>query len=146
MKARGAVFGQKFGWERPNWFATGGMAQQDDWSFRRSRWFEAVGREVANVTHNAGLLDMTSFAKCRVAGPGAEAFLDGLVANALPKSAGGIALCHVLGQRGGILSEFTILRETSTSFTWFQPVAGSGWTTIFCKNTCHGMGRSPLPN
>jgi dimethylglycine dehydrogenase len=35
MKEMGAVFGQKFGWERTNFFATDGMAQEDDWSFRR---------------------------------------------------------------------------------------------------------------
>ena len=46
MQARGAVFGQKFGWERPNFFAAGDMPQQDDWSFRRSRWFEAVRRKL----------------------------------------------------------------------------------------------------
>jgi len=127
MQARGAVFGQKSGWERPNFFATEGMAQQDDWSFRRSKWFEAVRREVANVTRNAGLLDMTSFAKCRVAGPGAEAFLDQLVANTLPQSVGGVALCHLLGQRGGILSEFTILRESPTSF---YLVSAGGWQRL----------------
>ena len=36
MKNLGAVFGQKFGWERPNFFATDGMEQKDDWSFRLS--------------------------------------------------------------------------------------------------------------
>ena len=46
----GAVFGQKFGWERANWFATDGMEQVDDWSFRRSKWFEAIRKESANVT------------------------------------------------------------------------------------------------
>ena len=116
MKEKGAVFGQKFGWERPNWFASDGMAQQDDWSFRRSKWFDAIGREIANVTSNVGLLDMTAFAKCRVSGPGAEAFLDYLVANRLPKKIGGVALCHALNKRGGIHSEFTIRRESDDSF------------------------------
>ena len=69
MKERGAVFGQKFGWERPNFFATDGMPQEDDWSFRRSRWFEAIRKEVENTTTIAGLLDMTAFAKCRISGP-----------------------------------------------------------------------------
>ena len=116
MEARGAVFGQKFGWERPNFFATDGMPQEDDWSFRRSRWFEAVRREVANVTTNVGLLDMTAFAKCRVSGPGAEAFLDGFVANALPAKVGGLCLAHALNTRGGVHSEFTIRRESADSF------------------------------
>ena len=37
MKDLGAVFGQKFGWERPNFFAVDGIEQKDDWSFRRSK-------------------------------------------------------------------------------------------------------------
>lgn len=116
MKALGAVFGQKFGWERPNFFASNGMAQEDDWSFRRSAWFAAIGREIENVSNNVGLLDMTAFAKCRVAGPGAEAFLDNFVANNLPVRMGGIALCHALNKNGGVHSEFTICREASDSF------------------------------
>jgi dimethylglycine dehydrogenase len=116
MRDRGAVFGQKFGWERPNFFATDGMAQEDDWSFRRSKWFEAVRKEVANTTNNVGLLDMTAFAKCRVSGPGAEAFLDYFVANSLPQKIGGIGLCHALNQNGGIHSEFTIRRDARDSF------------------------------
>ena len=116
LKNKGAVFGQKFGWERANWFASDGMAQEDDWSFRRSKWFDAIGREIANVTTNVGLLDMTAFAKCRVSGPDAESFLDDFVANKLPQKIGGVGLCHALNSNGGIHSEFTILRESADSF------------------------------
>ncbi|MCY3793566.1 MAG: FAD-dependent oxidoreductase, partial [Gammaproteobacteria bacterium] len=116
LKARGAVFGQKFGWERTNWFAPAGMAAEDHWSFRRSRWFEPVGEECRHVQEHVGVLDMTAFAKCRVSGPGAAAFLDRLVANRLPARDGRIALCHALNSRGGVHSEFTILREAADSF------------------------------
>jgi dimethylglycine dehydrogenase len=116
MKALGAVFGQKFGWERPNWFAPAGTPQEDHWSFRRSRWFEPVGAECRNVAENVGLLDMTAFAKARISGPGAEAFLDRLVANRLPKTIGRVNLCHALNTRGGVHSEFTIMREGPDSF------------------------------
>ena len=116
MKERGAVFGQKFGWERPNFFATDGMPQEDDWSFRRSKWFEAIRKEVVNTTQNVGLLDMTAFAKCQVSGPGAEAFLDYFVANSLPKSVGGLSLAHALNTNGGVHSEFTIRRDSDDSF------------------------------
>ncbi len=116
LRDMGAVFGQRFGWERANWFAVDGMAQEDDWSFRRSKWFEAIRLEVANTTSNVGLLDMTAFAKCQVSGPGAEAFLDYLVANRLPKKIGGIGLCHALNQTGGVHSEFTIRRDADNSF------------------------------
>jgi dimethylglycine dehydrogenase len=116
MHERGAVFGQKFGWERPNWFAPKGVPQKDHWSFRRSKWFPHVGDECRNVMENVGLLDMTAFAKARIAGPGAEGFLDRLVANRLPKKTGRIALCHALTERGGVHSEFTIAREGPQQF------------------------------
>ena len=115
MKSLGAVFGQKFGWERPNWFAPKGVAQQDHWSFRRSRWFGPVGEECRNVRDHVGLLDMTAFAKARVSGPGAAAFLDWLVANRLPR-VGRVGLCHALNSRGGVHSEFTIHREAKDRF------------------------------
>lgn len=116
MKNLGAVFGQKYGWERPNWFAPEGTPQEDDWSFRRSKWFTHIGNECKNVQENVGLLDMTAFAKCRISGPGAEAFLDHLVANRIPKKPGRVHLCHALNARGGVRSEFTILRNPDGSF------------------------------
>ena len=116
LKNLGAVFGQKFGWERANFFATDGMEQKDDWSFRRSNWFKAIEKECKNVKENVGLLDMTAFAKCRIKGPGAEEFLDKLVANKLPKKIGRINLCHALNTKGGVHSEFTIMRESENSF------------------------------
>jgi len=116
LKALGAVFGQKFGWERANWFAPEGVEATDDWSFRRSKWFEHAANEARNVGENVGLLDMTTFAKCRISGPGAEAFLDNLVANKLPKKIGRVGLCHALNTRGGVHSEFTIIREAEDSY------------------------------
>ncbi|MGU9961478.1 MAG: GcvT family protein [Candidatus Puniceispirillales bacterium WSBS_2018_MAG_OTU23] len=116
MAALGAVFGAKFGWERPNWFAPKGVPQQDHWSFRRSNWFEHVGNEVKNTTENVGLLDMSAFAKCRISGAGAMAFLDNIIANRIPKKIGRVSLCHALVPSGGVHSEFTIIRESMDSF------------------------------
>ncbi|MBO6467070.1 MAG: GcvT family protein [Pelagibacteraceae bacterium] len=116
LKDLGAVFGQKFGWERANWFAPKSVIQEDDWSFRRSSWFEHVGNECRHVQENVGLLDMTAFAKCRISGPGAEEYLDNLVANNLPKKIGRVNLCHALNTKGGVHSEFTIAKEKENSF------------------------------
>ncbi len=116
LKDLGAVFGQKFGWERANWFAPKGVEQIDDWSFRRSNWFDHVGKECLNVQNNVGILDMTAFAKCRISGPGAKDFLDNLVANKLPQKNGRVNLCHALNSKGGVHSEFTIAKESDDSF------------------------------
>ena len=116
LKSMGAVFGQKFGWERANWFVDGEMEQVDHWSFRRSKWFDAVGKEIINVTNNVGVLDMTAFAKCRISGKHALKFLDNLLANKIPQKSGQIALCHALNSNGGIHSEFTVLKEKEESY------------------------------
>ena len=116
LKSMGAVFGQTFGWERANWFAPEGTPQEDHWSFRRSNWFEHVGNEVKNVANNVGVLDMSAFAKARIEGPGAEAFLEYLTANKLPQKKGRVTLAHALAPRGGVHSEFTIMREKDDSF------------------------------
>ena len=115
LRNLGAVFGQKFGWERPNWFAPEGVPAQDHWSFRRSRWFEHVGNECRNVRDNVGVLDLTTFAKARVSGEGAAAFLGRLVANRLPRT-GRVGLTHALNARGGVHSEFTIHHEAADRF------------------------------
>ena len=84
---------------------------KDQWSFRRSNYFEHVGREALLIRrarrHDRSL---TPFTKHEVTGPGAEAWLDGLVANKVPTKIGRIALCHALTRRGGIRSEFTITK------------------------------------
>ncbi len=116
MKEHGAVFGQLFGWERPNWFAPKGVDQKDDWSFRRSSWFEHVGNECKNVQDNVGLLDMTAFAKCRIYGPGATDFLNYFLANKMPVKIGRVGLAHGLTSRGGVHSEFTVQREAEDCY------------------------------
>ena len=140
MKAAGAVFGQKFGWERPNWFAPEGVPREDDWSFRRSKYFEHVGNECRNVHENVGLLDMTAFSKFTVSGPGAEAYLDNLVANRIPKKLGRVNLCHALNANGGVSAEFTIMRDGPEAFYLVSAGAQEryDWDTL-CK-TAPGDG------
>ena len=141
MADLGAVFGTVYGWERPNWFAPEGYVvpagelDVDDvitrhnhppadhsgrirerWSFRRSNYFDFVGSECRHVHQAVGLLDMSAFAKCVVSGPGAEAWLDSLVANRIPKKIGRVNLCHMLSHNGGVRSEFTIYRTGPQSF------------------------------
>ena len=106
----GAVWGQRYGWERANWFAPPGVERRDVWSFRRSNYFAHVANECRLMRERVGVIDLTPFTKHEVTGPGAEAWLDGLVANKVPVKTGRIALCHALTQRGGIRSEFTITK------------------------------------
>ncbi|GJL80871.1 MAG: dimethylglycine dehydrogenase [marine bacterium B5-7] len=141
MAALGAVFGTVYGWERPNWFApigyglseadlnkpdtlvnenhpaiVDGKPPREKWSFRRSNYFEFVGNECRHVHEKVGMLDMSAFSKFIVEGKGAEAWLESLVANKIPKRIGRIALTHMLSKNGGVRSEFTIYRSGPESF------------------------------
>jgi dimethylglycine dehydrogenase len=115
FRAGGAVFGVRNGWERPSWFAPPGVEPRDRPSFRRTNWFEAVGREARAVRTRAGLLDLSSVAKFEVAGPGAEAFLDRLCANRLP-GPGRIARSQLLTPRGTIECDVTVTRLAPERF------------------------------
>ena len=112
----GAVWGQRYGWERPNWFAPPGAAREDDWSFRRSRYFEHVGNEHRALRERVGLVDITGFSKFELSGPGAETWLERLLANRLPRDEGRIALAHALTPGGGVRSEFTVTRDGPERF------------------------------
>ena len=70
---------------------------------------------------------MSAFAKCRIEGPGAEAFLENLIANKLPKKVGRVILAHALAPRGGVHSEFTIMREAEDAFTSYRQGQPSVW-------------------
>ena len=88
LKAHGAVFGSKLGWERPNWFAPKGVAAEDVYSMGRQNWFEHVGDEHRLVRESVGLFDQSSFAKYEIAGPGAVEALSWIGANSVDKPVG----------------------------------------------------------
>jgi dimethylglycine dehydrogenase len=110
LNERGAVWGQRYGWERANWFAPSGVDRHDEWSFRRTNYFEHVGNEVRLMREHVGVIDLTPFTKHEVTGLAAESWLDGLVANKVPSKIGRMALSHALTKRGGVRSEFTITK------------------------------------
>jgi len=110
LKARGAVFEEIYGHERPRWFARDGLEQRDYYAFGRPAWHSAVAFETKAVRERAGIMDISAFAKVEVSGPDAAALLNRLVANRLPKKDGGIVLTHMLNRRGRIELETTLAR------------------------------------
>lgn len=116
LKAKGAVFEEVYGFERPRWFAKGGVAQEDHYSFRRTVVDDLVAEEVRAVRERAGIMDVTAFTKVLVEGPDAYALLDRLTANRMPQKAGSITLTHMLNRRGRIELETTVVRMAEDRF------------------------------
>ncbi len=105
LSEKGAQWGAAYGLEVPLWYAPSGV--KDDFSWRRSTDFEHVGREVATVRERVGLSEISSFAKYRVTGAGAEAWLDRMLACRLPKP-GRMTLAPMLKEDGRLIGDFTL--------------------------------------
>ncbi|MEM9784405.1 MAG: FAD-dependent oxidoreductase, partial [Pseudomonadota bacterium] len=116
LQAKGAVFEEVYGFERPRWFAKAGVAQHDHYSFRRTAVDALVAAEVRAVREGVGVMDVTAFAKVLVEGPDAAALLDRLTANRVPRKTGSIALTHMLNRRGRIELEMTLVRLAEARF------------------------------
>ncbi|MEM6479452.1 MAG: FAD-dependent oxidoreductase [Pseudomonadota bacterium] len=119
QKELGAVFGLNYGWEHPVYFDAN---VPDSAGFDRQPWFESVGRECRMLRENAGIIDISNFAKYRVEGPGAEAWINAVFANYAPRAVGRSCLTPLIGKRGGIAGDFTITRVSDHAFL----IIGSG--------------------
>jgi 4-methylaminobutanoate oxidase (formaldehyde-forming) len=126
LKERRAVFGQKLGWERPNWFAPEGVAPRDVYSMGRQNWFDAVGEEHRHVREKVGVFDQSSFAKYELAGRDAQKALDWICANDVAKPAGRLTYTQLLNTRGGIEADLTVARLAEDRF---YIVTGTGFRT-----------------
>jgi dimethylglycine dehydrogenase len=114
LKAAGAIHTETFGWERPKWFSLDGRAEVS--GYARTNVFDVVRDEVCAVAERVGVLDLTGFAKYDVTGPDAEAFLNRICANRMPRKAGGIGLVHPLSRGGRIHGELTVTRLADDHF------------------------------
>jgi len=119
LQELGAAFGEKSGWERPNWFEPN--AGRGDESLRPRGWAgrlwsPAIGAEHVACREAAALFDETSFAKIEVSGEGAAAFLERLCDNRVARDVGAITYTQMLNARGGIECDFTVTRLAEDRF------------------------------
>jgi glycine cleavage system T protein len=115
----GAVFGEKSGWERANWFepnAGRGAESLRPRGWAGRLWSPAIGAEHRACREAAALFDETSFAKLDVVGPGAAGFLEGLCDNRVARDVGAVTYTQMLNQRGGIECDFTVTRLADERF------------------------------
>ncbi|KLN60623.1 sarcosine dehydrogenase [Kiloniella spongiae] len=128
LKEKGACYGSRAGWERPNWFALNGLEPVDQLDFdrRKTNWFSPVAKECKAVRENVGLIDQSSFAKMEVVGPGALAALQGLAISNLDKLDGAVVYTQLCNEKGGIEADLTICRLGRERF---YVITGSGFST-----------------
>jgi 4-methylaminobutanoate oxidase (formaldehyde-forming) len=129
MQDLGAVFGQKHGWERPEHFEPGlpwrrAGADQRRFGWTRPPWFELQGEEHRAFRECVGIIDMTSFGKIELEGPGALPLLERVAGNLIDRPVGAVVYTQLLDHRGGIAGDVTITRLGEHRF---RLVTGAGY-------------------
>jgi 4-methylaminobutanoate oxidase (formaldehyde-forming) len=122
LKAKGAQFGSKFGWERANYFGP-----KMEYTLGRPNWLAAVIEEQLAIRKAVGILDQTSFGKLRVRGRDAAALIDRVCANRIGK----LTYTAMLNRKGGFESDVTVQRWADDDFFIItgsaQPVRDRAW-------------------
>lgn len=128
LKAAGACFSEKLGWERPNWFADLGAGEvaEDRYSYQRPGWWEQVRREHLACRMGAVVIDQTSFAKFTLKGPDAAKALNLIAAGNVDRPVGSLIYTQMLNARGGIEADVTVAR---LAWDEFYIVTGTGFAT-----------------
>lgn len=129
LEAAGAEFGTKAGWERADlhrpgqrWTRNGRIDRRHGWE--RPDWFERVGEEHRAVRKRVGIIDLTSFGKIDVSGPGALALLQRTMTNDVDRPVGSTIYGQFLDASGGIVADVTATRLAPGRF---RVVTGSGY-------------------
>jgi glycine cleavage system aminomethyltransferase T/glycine/D-amino acid oxidase-like deaminating enzyme len=129
MQDLGAVFGAKHGWERPDYFEPGrpwrrAGADQRAFGFTRPPYFDRLADEHRAFRERAGIIDMSSFGKVEITGPGALALLERLAGNLIDRPVGSVIYTQLLETRGTIAADVTITRLGPEHF---RLVTGAGY-------------------
>jgi len=129
LQDAGAVFGKKNGWERVNYVHPGqpsrrAGADQRVWGFEKPPFFDLVGKEHQAFRERVGLIDMTSFGKIEVSGPGAVAVMQRITDSDVDKPVGKVIYCQFLNKDGGVEADVTITRLAEDRY---RVVTGAGF-------------------
>lgn len=126
LASEGAFFGEVAGWERANWYAGPGREPRYDYSYGREGWFPHARSEHLAVRNAVGLIDLSSFGKFVVKGPGACRALNRICANEVDVAVGRIVYTQWLNDRGTVEADVTVTRESENSFLVVTAAATQG--------------------
>ncbi|CAN5308201.1 FAD-dependent oxidoreductase [soil metagenome] len=110
LRARGAVFNAKFGYERANWFSPDTVDAEETPTFGRSDAWDFIAAEHHAVRTGVGVVDQSSFSKFDITGRGALTLLQRVAGADMDTAIGKVVYSQLLNVRGGIEADVTITR------------------------------------
>ena len=151
LDAAGAVFGSKFGWERPNWFAPPGSERVDRPSFEgKPNWFDAVAERAPRDPRARGADRPDLVREVRDVGAGRRGLLQRIAANDVDRAAGRCIYTQLCNERGGIEADVTLMRLARRPASTSSPARASasatcGWIARHLPDGVRHRARSPRP-
>lgn len=121
LEKAGASFGQKAGFERPNWFAMDDQTKVE-YGWERQNWFENHKKEHCAARETVAIFDQSGFTKLELQGHDSLTLLQRLCANDIDVPIGRAVYTALLNARGGFESDLTVLR---LGFEHFRLITGS---------------------
>lgn len=109
-EAKGALFGSKMGWERPNVFAPAGVPRTLDYSWDQPNWLAWSAAEQRATREAVAIYDQSSFGKLLVQGPDALQLLERCCTAAMDVPVGDAVYTGMLNRHGGYEADVTITR------------------------------------
>lgn len=142
-KKNGAVFGEKSGWERVNYYKGNEnpayeSLRPDGWAGKN--WSTAIVTESLATREKVGLYDESSFSKIEISGPGAGAWLEYMCSNKVNKGTGHVTYTQMLDEKGGVESDVTVTQTGENTFRMISGTALNSHDTAWLTDHLPGDG------
>jgi 4-methylaminobutanoate oxidase (formaldehyde-forming) len=128
LQELGAVFATKNGWERADHFEPGrpwrrAGEDQRAFGFARPPYLDLLAAEHEAFRERVGIIDLSSFGKIEVSGPGALTLLQRVCDNRIDRPVGRVIYTQFLDAAAGIVADLTVTRLAQDRF---RIVTGAG--------------------
>jgi len=131
LAAKGAVFGSKMGWERPNTFAPIGQEPRLAYTWGKPDWLAWSVEEQTATRERVAVFDETSFGKLLVVGRDVEAVLQRLCTADVAVEPGRAVYTGMLNERAGYEADVTVTRLATDRYLLVtsaaSPVRDAAW-------------------
>ena len=153
LKAAGAAFAERIGWEVPMYFDPDCRGWNEEPNLRWKDWSPHVQAECRAARDSAVLIDQSMYGKIQVQGPDAVRALNRVCGAEMDVETGTSVYTQFLNSRGGIEADVTVTRTAPDSFmvitghpsqirdqAWIRDHADPEWRfEIFDATSAYGL-------
>jgi 4-methylaminobutanoate oxidase (formaldehyde-forming) len=118
-----AQFGERSGWERPNFFIPENTPFDPTLTYGKPGWFDIVAEEHKAAREKVAIFDQSPFGKLQIEGRDVVAYLQRVAANNVDVPVGRLVYTPLLNKRGGYESDAVLMRLASDRYLFITGTA-----------------------